>query len=64
MKDEVRFEVQSYDEFLKVWFEADTYHRKKDAKIAIRDFQLRDGEHGLVIKYRILKLTIKKEVVE
>lgn len=65
MKDEIKYEVQFRDDTLiDEWQSADVYYRKKDAKDAVRDFRKFDKEVDITVKYRIVKLTIKKEVVK
>jgi hypothetical protein len=64
MKDEIKYEVQSASDHPIKWWTMCVFHRKKDAKDAMRDLILADLQHGLTLKYRILKLTIKKEVVK
>lgn len=65
MKDEIKYEVQFFDDtHIDEWQSADVYYRKKDAKDAVRDFRKFDKEVDITVKYRIVKLTIKKEVVK
>jgi hypothetical protein len=64
MKDEIKYEVQFFDGNIDEWNSADVYWRKKDAKDAVREFRKFDKEVDIPMKYRIVKLTIKKEVVK
>ena len=58
------YKVQFFDNELDNWFTLDVYHLKKEAKDAVRDFKVADKKEGLKLKYRIVKLTIKQEVVK
>jgi hypothetical protein len=65
MKDEIKYEVQSYDDSFGDWYTLDEgIESKKEAKCFVRDCKKYDKESGLKIKYRIVKHTIKKEVVK
>lgn len=65
MKEEIKYEVQYFNDRFNKWEPfVCKYCRKKDAKDALRDFILTDLQHGQTYRYRILKLTIKKEVVK
>lgn len=65
MKDEIEYEVQSYDDCFDDWYKLDSCIKsKKEAKSFVRDCKCFDKREGLKIKYRIVKLTIKKEVVK
>jgi hypothetical protein len=63
MKDKIMYEVQYSDETFD-WDTVDVFYRIKEAKGAILDFMKEDEELGLTYKYRIVKLTIKKEIVK
>ena len=61
MKDEVEYEVQSFDRNIGVWYTVSIgIESKKKAKDEVRYCKKFNRES---VKYRILKLTIKKEVV-
>jgi hypothetical protein len=65
MKDEIKYEVQSYDDRIGDWYTLDEGIRlKKEARYFVLDCKDFDKEQGLKIKYRIVKLTIKKEVIK
>jgi hypothetical protein len=65
MKDETKYEVQSYDDHIGDWDTADSgIKSKKEARLFVRDCKDFDKEHGLKLKYRIVKLTIKKEIIK
>jgi hypothetical protein len=65
MKDEIRYEVQSYDDNFGEWYTLDEgIKSKKEARLFVRDCMNFDKEQGLKLKYRIVKLTIKKEIVK
>lgn len=64
MKDEINYEVQSYDNDTGEWYTLDVFELKKEAKTVIRDCKYIDEENGLKLKYRIVKLIIKREVVK
>lgn len=64
MKDEIMYEVQFFDDCISNWIKMDEFESKKEAKCVIRDSKMFDKEEGLKLKYRIVKLTIKKEVVK
>lgn len=65
MKDEIEYEVQSYDDRIDDWYPLDSgIELKKEAKCFVRDCKNFDKEKGLKIKYRIVKLTVKKEIVK
>lgn len=65
MKDEIEYEVQSYDDHIDDWYTLDSGIKlKKEAESFVRDCKKYDKESGLKFKYRIVKLTIKKEVVK
>jgi hypothetical protein len=65
MKDEIRYEVQSYGDHIDEWYPLDSnIELKEEAKSFVRDCMNFDKEQGLKLKYRIVKLTIKKEIVK
>jgi hypothetical protein len=64
MKNKIKYEVQYSDDRTDEWRPIGVYYRKKDAKDAVRDFMFADLLHGMTLNYRIVKLTIKKEVVK
>ena len=65
MKDEIEYEVQSYDDRYDDWLTVDSGIKSKDeAKLFVSDCKKSDKQEGLKIKYRIIKLTIKKEIVK
>lgn len=65
MKNEIEYEVQSYSDRIDDWFTLDGGIRsKKEAKSFVSDCKRYDKKEGLKIKYRIIKLTIKEEVVK
>lgn len=65
MKYEIKYEVQSYDDRIDEWYTLDSnIELKKEARLFVRDCKDFDKKQGLKIKYRIVKLTIKKEIVE
>lgn len=65
MKDEVEYEVQSYDDRMDDWYTLDSgIKSKKEARCFVLDCKDSDREAGWKIKYRIVKLTIKKEIVK
>jgi hypothetical protein len=65
LKDEIKYEVQFYDDCIDDWCILDSgIELKKEAKSIVHDCKMFDKEDGLKIKYRILKLTIKKEIVK
>lgn len=63
LKDKTMYEVQFFDEENKIWDYFGRYTSKESAKNNIETFTLMDNIDGVVYKYRIVKLTIKKEVV-
>lgn len=64
MKDEIEYEIQSFDD-IDEWYTIDEgIKTKKEAKLFVRDCKDWDKRKGLKIKYRIVKLTIKKEIVK
>jgi hypothetical protein len=65
LKREIKYEVQSYDDRIDEWYPLDSnIELKKEAKCFVRDCMNFDKEQGLKLKYRIVKLTIKKEIVK
>lgn len=65
MKDEIKYEVQSYDDNIGDWYTLDEgIKSRREARCFVRDCKDFDKEQGLKLKYRIAKLTIKKEVVK
>ena len=65
MKGEIRYEVQAYDDFMDDWYTLDEgIKTKKEARLFVLDCKDFDKENGLKLKYRIVKLTIKKEIVK
>ena len=65
MKGWIEYEVQSYDDLIDVWYTLDSRIKsKKEAKAFVRDCKSNDKVEGLKIKYRIIKLTINKEIVK
>jgi hypothetical protein len=65
LKGEIKYEVQSYDDRIDEWYPLDSnIELKKEAKCFVRDCMNFDKEQGLKLKYRIVKLTIKKEIVK
>ena len=65
MKDEIKYAVQSYDDRIDDWYTLDSgIKSKNEAKLFVSDCKKFDKENGLKIKYRIVKQTIKQEVVK
>jgi hypothetical protein len=64
LKDEIKYDVQFFDDYIPAWINIDVSESKKEAKCFVRDYKKFDKEDGLKFKYRIIKLTIKKEVVK
>jgi hypothetical protein len=65
IKDEIMYEVQYYNDRIDDWDTADeAITSKKEAKSIVRFFKHCDKEEGIKFKYRIVKLTIKSEVVK
>lgn len=65
MKDEIKYEVQYYDDRIGDWDTADSgIKSKKEAILFVRDCKDSDKQQGLKLKYQIVKLTIKKEIIK
>ena len=64
MKDEIKYEVQFFDDNIDEWNTGDVFWSKKEAKDAVRDYKKFDKKVGMKFKYRIVKLIIKKEIVK
>lgn len=63
MKNEIKYEVQFLDDCIDEWNTLDVFESKKEAKCARRDYRRFDKMESITVKYRIIKLTIIKEVV-
>lgn len=64
MKDKIKYEIQCFDD-IDEWYTVGVgIKTKKEAKLFVRDTKDWDKTRGLKIKYRIVKLTIKKEIVK
>ena len=63
LKDDVLYRTEFYMPSIKRWGATCLLTSKKAAKRNKKKCQERDKKNGLEFKYRILKLTIKKEVV-
>lgn len=64
LTDEVMYEVQCYDEVNKLWNFLGKVYSEKSAENIIETNTRIDKSTGVVYEYRIVKLTIKKEVVK
>lgn len=64
LKDEIKYDVQFFDDCIPAWVKMDEFESKKEAKSIVRDCKKFDKEDGLKLKYRIVKLTIKKEIIK
>ena len=63
LKDDTLYEVQFFDYVNKIWSFFGRFDSEKSAKNNLESFKLMDNIDGVVYQYRIVKLTIKKEVV-
>jgi hypothetical protein len=64
LKDEIKYEVQFFDDYIPAWINIDVSESKNEAKSIVSDYKKIDKADGRKFKYRIIKLTIKKEVVK
>ena len=64
LKDEVQYELQFFYELNNEWLGIYSSKTKQNTKFQKRKFEERDKRYGEVHKYRIVRLTIKKEVVK
>lgn len=65
LKDKVLYKVQFYDDCIDDWYTLDlNITSKKKVKCIMSDIKKFDKEEGLKLEYRIVKLTIKQEVVK
>jgi hypothetical protein len=64
LKDEIKYEVQFFDDYIPAWIKMDEVESKNEAKSIVSDYKKIDKEDGRKFNYRILKLTIKKEIVK
>lgn len=65
MKDVIKYKVQLFDNSIDDWYTLDSgIKSKKEAKSIVHDCEMFDKEDGLKSKYRIVKQTIKTEVVK
>lgn len=63
LKEEKRWQIQFYNSMHGKWENDLLYTNRKALMIRLRHYRAFDKQNGTKIKYRILKLTIKKEVV-
>jgi hypothetical protein len=63
LKDDIRYQIQFFNEINNTWAYDLLYMNRKGAREQIKYYRSRDKRYGINGKYRILKLTIKKEVV-
>lgn len=64
LKDEVLYRTEFYMPSIKRWDATCLQSSLKAAKRNKKKCQERDKENGIQLEYRIVKLTIKKEVVK
>ena len=65
IKDEILYDIQSYDNRMDDWYTLDGgIESKKEAKNTVHDYKKFDKKEGLKLRYRIIKCTIKKELVK
>lgn len=64
MKDKIKYEIQCFDDIYEWYTVGVGIKTKKEAKLFVRDTKDWDKVRGLKIKYRIVKITIKKEIVK
>jgi hypothetical protein len=64
LKDEVLYLIEFYSNTLKRWDATCLQSSLKGAKRNMKKCQERDKKKGFEFKYRIVKFTIKKEVVK
>lgn len=64
LKDEVLYITEFYMPSIKKWNATCLLTSKKAAKRNKKKCQERDKKNGIQLEYRILKLTIKKEMVK
>ena len=64
LTDEVLYEVQFYDEENKLWNYCGRYHSEEIVENIIETNKRLNRYNGVLYEYRIVRLTIKKEVVK
>jgi hypothetical protein len=64
LKDEVQYELQFFYELNNEWLSIYSSRNKQHTKLQKRKFEEHDKRYGEVHKHRIVRLTIKKEVVK
>lgn len=64
MKDEIKYDIQFFYDGIDDWDSLNVVETKKEAKDTVRDCKRLDKKDGVKLKYRIIKLTIKKEVIK
>ena len=64
IKDEKQWLIQRYDTFYKRWVNDSTYTTLTALRVRLRNYRYYDKRMGMTLKYRTVRITIKKEVIE